>query len=277
MQHIATLGPRGTFSEKAANQFIETQNGDYQIELYGSIKQVLRSIGTDCKYGVLPIENLSEGFITLVLDHLVNCDLKIIAEIQLPIAFSFVGNGASYAEIEKVFVQFVSKGQCAEFLERFDEEKIETTESNIESLERVHLHSEPYGAIVPSGSFIPEDFQLIEKNVQDFHNNQTRFVVLSDEVTPSDQSTENYKTSIIVLDDNDRPGLLEGILSLLSKRGVNLTSIISRPSRYEFGRYHFFIDFEGHVDDKDVAEALAEIDAINKTKVLGSYLKAGRL
>jgi prephenate dehydratase len=274
MNRIATLGPPGTFSEKAANTYIRNFNKEWSIELFGSIKRVLKSIGKDCEYGVLPIENLSEGFISPVLDHLVDSNLVIVDEMLLPVSFSFVGNVSDIKHLKKLFVQFVSKGQCSEFVESLDNIEIVTTESNIESLEMASNESGACGAIVPSDSFRRSDFLLVRNNVHDFMNNQTRFVVLSDNRFTTKTQGTDYKTSIVALDDNDRPGLLQSILLPFSKRGINLTSIVSRPSRQFFGRYHFFIDLEGHENDGGVRDALGEIHAINRIKVLGSFPRA---
>lgn len=274
MNRIATLGPPGTFSEKAANIYIRNFNDEWGIELFGSIKQVLKSIGKDCGHGVLPIENLSEGFISLVLDHLVDSNLVIVDEMLLPVSFSFVGNVTDIQDLKKIFVQFVSKGQCLEFVESLEEVEIVTTESNIESLEMALNESGACGAIVPSDSFRRSDFLLVRDHVHDSMNNQTRFVVLSGDRDTAKTQGEDYKTSIVVLDDNDRPGLLQSILLPFAERGINLTSIVSRPSRQVFGRYHFFIDFEGHENDGGVREALSEIHVINRIKVLGSFPRA---
>ncbi len=275
MKKIATLGPVGTFSDKAAEMYVNTLCDVNQVDYFSSIKKALESIGRECDVGVLPIENFSEGFISLVLDFLVDAELYIIGEILLPIQFSFVGTSENVGDVKNLYVQFVAKGQCAEFLDSLDNVNIVTTESNIESLELALNQKGVNGAVVPAGSFNNNDFGLVIDNINDFENNQTRFLVLANIENESvSQKMEGYKTSIIVLDDNDHPGLLESILSSFSQRGINLSSIISRPTRKIFGKYHFFIDFEGHVSDGNVVEALREIDSINKVKVLGSYPKA---
>jgi len=83
-----------------------------------------------------------------------------------------------------------------------------------------------------------------------------------------------YRTSLIILNDNDYPGLLVSILSAFSSRGINLSSIMSRPTWDSMGKYHFFIDIEGHVNDNSVSDAISEIEKVNKIKILGSYGKA---
>lgn len=274
MKKIATLGPPGTFSDAATSKYAETQDNPFEVVYFPSIRSALKSIGRTCELGVLPVENFSEGFIPLVLDPLVNADLLIVGEIMLPIQFSFVSSTSEPSEIKQLFVQFVARGQCSEFIESLSEVKIVITESNIESLDRVRCAPGNAAAIVPSNSFFSNDFPAVIENINDHKNNQTRFLVLSSSKEFAEGSRGGgYKTSIIVLDDNDHPGLLCEILNSFSKRKINLTSIISRPARTAFGKYHFFIDFDGGIQNPLVSEALKEIRLVNKVKLLGSYPK----
>jgi prephenate dehydratase len=235
----------------------------------------LNTIGKTCDYGVLPIENLTEGFVSVVLDFLVSSELKIVSEIMLPIQFSFVGKAANLETLQHLYVQYVAKGQCADFIDSLENAEIITTQSNMASLEKLKESNDADGAIVPTDSYSESEFPLIIKNVNDYPNNATRFLAFSNNVAPNNYSSEgNHKTSLIVIDDNDRAGLLEGILSSFAKRNINLTSIVSRPTGQAFGKYHFFIDFEGHIREEKVTAALDEIETMNKVKVLGSYSKS---
>jgi prephenate dehydratase len=274
MKRIATLGPPQTFSDLATSQYIADQNDDYEVEYFPSIGSALKAIGSSCEAGVLPVENFSEGFIPLVLDQLVKNDLTIIGEVILPIQFSFISTLSDRSKIKQLFVQFVARGQCSRFLESLGEIEIVTTESNIESLDRARCTAGESAAIVPSQSFGSDDFPLVVENVNDYENNRTRFLVFAggNEIVESNGGNE-YKTSIIALDDKDHPGLLGDILGSFSKRKINLISIISRPSCTELGKYHFFIDFDGHIQDPLVSDALGEIRKLNRVKILGSYPK----
>jgi prephenate dehydratase len=274
IKRIATLGPPGTFSDAATAKYGATLDGPYKVEYFSSIKNVLQAIGSSCEIGVVPIENFSEGFIPLVLDQLVEADLVIVGEVMLPIQFSFASKARELSDVDQLFVQYVAKGQCAEFIQSLGSVKVVTTESNIESLERVRCASGASAAIVPSSAITPDDFQTVVENVNDYKINQTRFLALSSGKTTSESAGEgDYKTSLVVLDDHDRPGLLGDVLASFSKRKINLTSIISRPTCREFGKYHFFIELDGSVQDPVIFDALEEIRKINKVKFLGSYLK----
>ena len=137
MNKLATLGPKGTYSESAALKYLQLTNETYDIEYFASIKKVLHSVGNKCDIAVLPIENFSEGFVSLVLDYIIESNLSIISEIILPIQFSLVTNAKEASNIKRVFVQFVAKGQCSEYLDSLDNVEIVATESNIESLNMV--------------------------------------------------------------------------------------------------------------------------------------------
>jgi prephenate dehydratase len=273
MLKIATLGPAGTFSEFATKEFTKQQSAIYDVHFSPTIKKVLHEIGRSCDIGIIPIENFSEGFIAVVLDQLVELDLCIIDEVLLPIEFSFVSNAKRLNEMDQLFVQFVAKGQCVEFIQSLNDVKIHLTESNIESLEKCAEADDTVGAIVPSGSFKAKNFAFTINKINDYSNNQTRFLVLSSTHIYPVNSQAN-KTSIIVLDDDDHPGFLGEVLQSFSTRKINLTNIISRPTRKMFGKYHFFIEFEGNQNDSNVAAALKDVSQTNKVKILGSYKTA---
>ncbi len=273
MNKILTLGPQGTFSDAATSKYIDTLEGAWQVVYFPSIGSALKAIGETCEVGVLPIENFSEGFIPLVLDHLARAELTIIGEIMLSVHFCLVSMTSELAQINQLFVQFVAKGQCREFIDSLGKIEIVTTESNIESLALARKGGMG-AAIVPVGSFGVGEFPLVVKNVNDYKQNQTRFLALSNSTrTSAPVAGEEYKTSIVVLENTDRPGLLSEILNSFSRRAINLTSIISRPTCREFGTYHFFIDFDGRVQAPNISAALKDIQAINKVKFLGSYPK----
>jgi prephenate dehydratase len=276
MKTLVTLGPAGTFSDRVAQNFCKSLADDVTISYCSSIKKVFQAIGAGSDYGIVPIENLSEGFIPLVLDLLVISDLKIIGEIIIPINFSCVASVPDLKEITRLYVQFVSRGQCSEFLENLGEAvEIITTESNTESLTRMIGDRLASAAIVPGQIVKSNDYPLVIENINDYPNNQTRFFVLAGRHTSfPEYNSVRCKTSIIIINDDDHPGLLENILSSFSKRKINLLAITSRPTKEEFGRYHFFIGLDGHANEPRVQDALAEIGKISRVKILGSYERA---
>jgi prephenate dehydratase len=276
MTTIATLGPAGTFSDQVAKEFRRSLRGDIAINYCNSIKKVFKAVSDGCDYGIVPIENLSEGFIPLVLDLLVTSRLRIIGERIIPINFSCISSLADIRDIEKLFVQFVSRGQCSEFIESLGEHvEIVTTDSNTLALTRMTGDPGKSAAIVPSHFVGPGDFPLVITNINDYPNNQTRFFVLTGENTNTpDCTSPGCKTSLIIINDDDHPGLLEKILSAFSKQHINLLAITSRPTKEQFGKYHFFIGLAGSQNDIRVINALEEIGKISRVKILGSYERA---
>lgn len=272
MNKIATLGPKGTYSELASLKYIQASDELHEIEYFNSIKMALNSVGNGCDIAVLPIENFSEGFVSLVLDYLISSDLSIVSEIILPIRFSFVTNARNKSEINRLFVQFVAKGQCSEYIETLGDVNVISTESNIESRDLVLCDPINSSAIVPSGSFDARQFNTVVEDVNDYKSNQTRFLVFSSNKTAIEINRfSNWKTSLVILDGQDRPGFLADILRSFASKGINLTSIISRPTKVKFGRYNFLIDISGHSEDQSISEAINEIRRFACVKNMGSY------
>jgi prephenate dehydratase len=275
---IVTLGPQGTFSEIATKQYLSANKLNLDIVYYNTINQSLNAIGKEAQLGILPIENFSEGFVNPVLDYLVNAQLYICAELLLPIQFSLVSQISDLCKIKTIYVQFVAKGQCAEYLDKQTHVNFITTESNTQSLSEIS-NDPTSAAVIPSHLLESKSFTSVVENITDYKDNQTRFLLLSND--NSKYRVENFmgdsadfKTSIIILFHDDYPGYLEGVLRKFTEHGINLTSIVSRPTRQRFGKYHFFIDLEGHIDNLSIKKALYEVQQRFKVKVLGSYLKS---
>jgi prephenate dehydratase len=273
MSLIAALGPESTFSEIAAKQYAEGQVEKPSIQLFPTIKKVLAAVGERCSYAILPIENMIDGYVQPALDLLVHSRLTIIDELLVPINFSFVANSQSLDQVQRIFVQFATEGQCAEFLESFPEAQRITTQSNGESLQSVINGGKADAAIIPRHALAAHSFPLVINDITDYENNTTRFIVLAEQETAHDPAA-TYKTSLVVMEGVDRPGMLSEILSTFSKRDINLVSIMSRPTKESMGKYHFFIDIEGYALDPEVQAALAEVRHRGNVKLLGSYPKA---
>jgi prephenate dehydratase len=276
MIRIATLGPEGTFAERAALAYAAELKKDCRIILYPSIADVFAEAGKECDMGVVPIENMLEGYVRVTLDLLLATELTISGELILPVRFSFVSNEKTGEDVKKVYVQFITQGQCRKFLGSLRPDvNIVTTESNGASLEQVRKGLPGEAAIVPQHSATdPGRFGLVVEDVTDHAESRTRFIVLSREHVPFDPQ-KAYKTSIVILEVADRPGALYAILKEFAERKINLTSIMSRPTKLALGHYHFFIDIGGrHPEEEPLKSALDEISAINKVKILGSYPKA---
>jgi prephenate dehydratase len=261
---ISFLGPKGTFTHEAANII-----GDDLIP-YCNIPAVLQSVANgETDYGVVPIENSIEGPVGVTLDSLAHkFDLKIYDEIIIPINQNLIVNpGAVMDDIEDVYSHGQAIAQCQEFISK----------SGIQPHYAVSTARAAKGIIgdktkAAIGNAMAAEIyglEILEANIQDTDNNETRFVVVSKD---DHEPTGADKTSIIFSIYEDRPGGLYNILGIFQKDNVNLTKIESRPSKKGLGKYLFFVDFNGHIDDEVIQNILHEIDKNTYfLKVLGSY------
>lgn len=272
MNKLAVLGPSGTFTELAAKKYMDLTDKNLEITFYPSIGKVFNAVGIKCDLGIIPIENSLDGYVQPTLDLLSTSDLHIICELNIPIQFSFVANVSNISDVKKIYVQFKTQGQCSYFLDRFIDTKIIITESNGESLDEVKRKTFGEAAIVPNHSLdMGEQFSYSINDVTDSTDNQTRFIVISKNKI-SYNLNNRFKTSIIVMDALDKPGVLSRILNALSERNINLTSITSRPTKKGLGKYYFFIDMDGNYEeDENLKSAIDKIRKDHVVKVLGSY------
>lgn len=272
--NIAVLGPKDTFSDYAAQKFLKNHpNINAKISYHKTIRKVFEDlVAGNSQIAVVPIENMLEGFVGMTLDALFEFPVKIAEELILPVQFSFLSK-FEHSKINKIFTHNMAEKQCLEFLEKFPNVQIIYTDSNIDSFEKLNEFNN-CGAIVPSHIFNEneEKYKYSVKNIADNPNNNTRFFVLrSDRFF---QSLKYGKTSVVIFDNDDTPGILLNIAKAFASRGVNMTSIISRPTKQSFGKYHFFIDINGSIQNESVQEALAEIGENYPVKILGCYKSA---
>lgn len=270
---ISTLGPSGTFSESATIHFLkEIDVEGYEIVYQKSILNVLESLhDKNIDLAVIPIENLSEGFIPLAVDymHEKKHEIKIIGEAKVPVSFSFISNTES---ISQLFVQFVAEGQCSNFIKRLRGVEIINTQSNIESLETFRAsRSDLSGAIVPKNTFKKTNYKYCVEDVTDRKRNETRFLLLSKKNGLYKYKTKKNKSSFLIVDIPNESGALHKILKKFSDRNVNLTSMISRPTGNKFGEYYFFIDVDNSIGDLPIEKSIEEIRKISKIHLLGKY------
>ena len=230
----------------------------------------MESVNNDeCLFGVVPIENSIEGPVGITLDQLAHkYDLKIFKEIIIPINQNLIVNpGTKMEDIEDVYSHSQAISQCQEYISKH---KIQPHYAISTAKAAKDIVGDKSKAAI-SNAMVVElyDLEILESNIQDTDNNETRFVVLSKK---SHEMTGKDKTSIIFSIYEDRPGGLYRILGIFEKNNINLTKIESRPSKEGLGKYLFFVDFNGHVDDELVQDILSEIERNTYFfKVLGSY------
>lgn len=267
---VAFLGPEGTFTQTAALKHF----GHAVVAVpLANIDEVFREVEAgSVNYGVVPIENSSEGMVNHTLDSFLDSTLRIIGEVELRIHHHLlVSEGTRIEAISRIYSHQQSLAQCRKWLDaNFPKAERIAVSSNAEAARRVK--GEWHSAAI-AGETAAELYQLVKRHerIEDNPNNSTRFLIIGrDGVPPSGDD----KTSIMVSVKNTSGALYE-LLEPFHRRRINLTRIESRPSRSDNWTYVFFIDFEGHQDDPRVREAVAELEPhLRAIKWLGSYPKA---
>ncbi len=267
---VAYLGPKGTFSERAAVKHF----GEGAVTLpCASIDEVYRNVESNAAdFGVIPVENSTEGAVGRSLDLMPQTTLKTCGEVLVRIHHNLMaGDRLNLNAIQKVFSHGQSLAQCHEWLNaNLPHAERVAVASNAEAARRASL--EPFTAAV-AGEMAAEHYklQILAANIEDEPNNTTRFLVLGQyEPKPSGRD----KTSLILSAPN-RAGAVYEMLTPFATRGVSMSKFESRPSKVAMWEYLFFIDIDGHQEDANVIEAMAELRKIaGYVKVLGSYPKA---
>jgi chorismate mutase/prephenate dehydratase len=265
---VAYLGPEATFTHQAAIQrFGSSLHYAPQKTIADVFTEVARS---RADYGVVPVENSTEGVVTHTLDMFVDSDLKVVAQIVLPIEHCLLSRGTR-ASLRRLYIHPQTLAQCRAWLHRnFGQAEIIETSSNARSAE-LATRDKRSGAI--AGTLAAEKYRLpiLEHNIQDRSANATRFVVLGRKGPPP---TGRDRTSIMFSITN-KVGALHRALAAFSRHRLNMTKIESRPSKRKDWEYFFFVDCDGHAEDARVSRALQELHKhCSFVKVLGSYPNA---
>ena len=268
---IAFLGPLGTYSEEAA---LKQFGLGRQAVVCGSIDEVFRTIeANQADYGVVPVENSSEGAVGLTLDLLLASPLKICGEITLPIHHCLLSQQSDITQISHVFSHSQSLAQCHEWLNKtLPAASREAVTSNAYAAQMIHELVAAKGtfaaAIASKRAAELFNLNVLAENIEDDPKNTTRFLVLGKQLVAA---SGKDKTSLVLATQN-KPGAMVDLLEPLAKNGVSMTKFESRPSKQGLWDYVFFVDIEGHVDDEKVADVLKQIKAKAAfVKVLGAY------
>lgn len=263
---VAYLGPPGTFSQEAA---VKHFGGSATLSACATIDEVFRHVETgSAGYGVVPVENSTEGAIGRTLDLLLSTNARICGEVMLPIRQCLMSRSARIADVTRVYSHTQSLAQCQQWLARRlpRAERIPVV-SNAEAARRA-ARERRAAAIGPRTAAALYGLKLLARNIEDDPKNTTRFLVMGDyDAAPSGRD----KTSM-VLSAKNVPGAIHGLLAPFAAHGVSLTRLESRPARSGLWEYVFYIDIEGHQQDPRVARALAEVEPrASFLKNLGSY------
>ena len=263
-ERIAFLGPVGTYTHQAAESRFGA-NAKYLPIL--NIEGVFKSVASkEAKYGVVPIENNTEGVVGITLDSLKKYDVKIVAEICMDIHHSFASLQEDITKIKRIYSHPQGYNQCLNFLETHGLLDVEfiPTESTAKAA-KLASKDEFSGAICSKIAAKLYNVPLLFEKIEDNSANRTRFIIISDfKTNPSGDD----KTSVIAKTSNKSGALFE-LLKDFKEKDINLLKIESRPNKDDTFNAWFYLDFEGHIDDDKVREIIEK----NNMIWLGSYLK----
>ncbi len=262
---IAYLGPEATFTHLAS---ISKFGSSVSYKPLDSITDVFAEVEKGrSDYGVIPIENSTEGVVNHSLDMFMDSDLKICSEIISKISLYLMSNSALKG-IKRIYSKPEAIGQCRRWLEsNLPNVDLIDTASTTQAAKRASTE-EGSAAIASKLAATYYNLPIVSEGIEDSANNRTRFLVIGSQ-TPGRTGTD--KTSIMV-SVKDKVGALYEILLPFRKNRINMTKIESRPSKRKLWDYFFFIDLVGHVKDAKIKKALHEIESnVKFLKVLGSY------
>ena len=262
---IAYLGPAGTWTHQAAiGKFGHSVKYLPQPSFGDVFDQVERRIAD---YGVVPIENSTEGAVTHTLDLFADSPLKIYGQVMMPIENNLMAN-CPREEIRHIYSHPQIIAQCRAWLSRNFRE-IQPIEKSSSAAAAEFAAKEP-GSAVLGGALLAELYGLLtlETSIQDIANNTTRFLVISQKTCPP---TGKDRTSVM-FSVRDEPGSLHRALEPFEKLAINMSKIESRPSKRRAWEYYFFVDIAGHCEDPELAVVIKQLEKhCSFVKVLGSY------
>jgi chorismate mutase/prephenate dehydratase len=263
---VAFFGPPATFSHMASIQYF---GSSVRMVPEDTIRDVFDGVERGkAAYGVVPVENSTEGMVSQTLDMFVNSEVKICGEIMARISHDLLSLSGSHEDIQKIYSHPQAFGQCREWLrKRFPHVQLEEAGSTAKAAQ---LAAEDPKAATIASSLAAHLYGLkvVASQIEDNLNNYTRFFVLGRQGA---ERTGKDKTSLL-FSISHAPGTLFQALQVFYEKGINLTKIESRPTKGKPWEYVFFIDFEGHADDRHIVEALSQVKKhVLHLKLLGSY------
>jgi chorismate mutase/prephenate dehydratase len=271
MDKIAVLGPKGTFTDEAAESYFNKG----KVAYLPTITDVFLAVDQDkADYGVVPIENSTEGSVSETIDCLMKYDLKIYAEIYYQIRHVLAGTG-KLSQLKKIRSHPMAIKQCMSKLKLGKKAKIITKLTNGQdystagAMASIARLKDPTVAAIGSRKAAEKyGLNILVDNLSDREDNETRFFVISKKEA---KKTGKNKTGIITA-VKDEAGALYSLLKVFAEENINLTKIESRPSKRKKWEYMFLIDIEGHQDDKKIEKVLEHVKKTGTFyKLLGSY------
>lgn len=267
--NVAFLGPEATFTHQLA---IKHFGRSAEMLAEKSIADVFEEVEKGrADYGVVPIENSTEGVVNHTLDMFMESDLVICAEREEPISHYLLSVSGELSKIKKVYSHPQALAQCRKWLEsRLPKAEIIESASTADAACQASLEGTAAAIASPLAAKLYH-LKVVAPKIEDFQKNFTRFLVIGKH---SPERTGKDKTSIL-FSIKDRVGALNDILLIFKEHGINLTKIESRPTKKKAWEYIFFVDFLGHILDAKVQAVLSELKKnCLSVKILGSYPKS---
>lgn len=263
---VAFLGPEGSYSHASMVKQFGSSAHPYAVS---TIEDVFAAVTKgEASYGIVPVENSSEGVVKQTQNELIDTGLKVSGEVELEIHHCLLSKATDAEKIKKVVAHPQALGQCENWLKNnLPWAEIEAVDSNALAA-KMAQEDDTLAAIASEQAAQLYQLTILESHIEDFKDNTTKFWVLGrEETTPSGDD----KTALI-LSIHNKAGALLDILDCFSKRDINMTRIISRPSSDKTWDYIFFIDVLGHKDDENIKAALEEVQSKAAFyKLLGSF------
>lgn len=266
---VAYLGPPATFTHQAASQKFGGSVEYVSCETIGDVFMAVEKRAAH--YGVVPIENSTDGAVTHTLDQFVDSSLKICAEVYLPVSQNLMALG-SRDDIKRVYSKAEVFGQCRRWLyQNLPGVELLPASSTAKAAEMASK-DRSCAALASKLAATMYGLNILAHDIEDVVGNTTRFLVIG---KACGKRTKQDKTSIVFAVKH-KVGALHDVLGAFKRNRLNMSKIESRPSRTKAWEYHFFVDIDGHQDDARVKRALKELSShCNSMTVLGSYPRAG--
>lgn len=269
MNRILFFGPEGSNTQIAAEKLVDARF----LESVGSIKKIIDLIDQNSDLtGVVPIENSIEGTVRETIDSLIktgNKDVKIVAEIIVPIEHCLITRAEDFSQVKKIYSHPQALAQCSNFIHQtLSSAEIIAAPNTAEAVKIISKENESFAAISNKKAAELYGIPILAKKISDELDNQTRFVLIGRE---KKFKTGKDKTSFVFTTVN-KAGALADVMMIFKKYNINLSHIDSRPSKKEFGAYSFFIECDAHIEDETLKSAMQEIEQFTVfLKFLGSY------
>ena len=264
--NIAYLGPEATFTHIAALKKFGKSLDYLECD---SISDVFTEVERDrADYGVVPIENSTEGAVNHTLDMFVDYDLKICSEVYLPIHHNLLSRSRKISSIKRVYAPQQVLAQCRMWLEKNlpQAKLIPVTSTTVAA----SIYTARSGSAAIASKLAAEEYglKILANSIEDSPHNITRFLIIGKQEA---EPAKRNKTSI-VFSMKDKAGALHDVLAPFKRSNINLTKIESRPSKKKAWKYYFYVDMGGHIKDRQIKQSLKQLGKhCNYYKFLGSY------